>query len=165
MSIQDLGAIGEFIGSFFVLATLIYLAVQVRHSRELLEENRRLALSAAYQSRTGFRLDLAKASMDDSLVEIQSTLRGGHKFQSIEIQIQNFEKLTVEEKIKYMHWQEAVTHSIDNGLFQMELGFADKHVAQTVKETILSQYAFWQHTGCLIPTRVRDWYESNRGDA
>ena len=32
-----LGNVGEFLGSIAVLVTLIYLAVQVRHSRELLE--------------------------------------------------------------------------------------------------------------------------------
>ena len=32
-TIHDLGAMGEFLGSIAVLATLIYLAVQVRHAR------------------------------------------------------------------------------------------------------------------------------------
>jgi hypothetical protein len=32
MTIQDLGAIGEMVGGVAVLATLIYLAVQIRHS-------------------------------------------------------------------------------------------------------------------------------------
>ena len=30
MSVQDLGAIGEFIGSMLILVTLIYLAIQNR---------------------------------------------------------------------------------------------------------------------------------------
>jgi hypothetical protein len=37
MSIQDLGAIGELIGSVAVLATLIYLAVQIRVARNHLD--------------------------------------------------------------------------------------------------------------------------------
>ncbi len=33
MSIQDLGAIGEFVGPILILITLIYIAIQSRHSR------------------------------------------------------------------------------------------------------------------------------------
>ncbi len=36
---QILGNIGEFVGALGVVATLIYLAVQVRHSAVLLESN------------------------------------------------------------------------------------------------------------------------------
>ncbi len=34
-TIQDLGAIGEFVGAFAVVVTLIYLAKQVKHSSEV----------------------------------------------------------------------------------------------------------------------------------
>lgn len=40
MTIIELGALGEFLGAIAVVLTLIYLSVQVRHSRELLEANR-----------------------------------------------------------------------------------------------------------------------------
>ena len=46
MTISDLGAIGELVGSFAVLLTLVYLAIQVRYSRELLERQERLGLGA-----------------------------------------------------------------------------------------------------------------------
>jgi len=35
LSIQDLGALGEFLGLFLVLATLMYLAVQTRQARQV----------------------------------------------------------------------------------------------------------------------------------
>jgi hypothetical protein len=41
---QLLGNIGEFVGSIMVVVTLVYLALQVRQSKGLLEENRRIAL-------------------------------------------------------------------------------------------------------------------------
>ncbi len=51
---QILGNLGEFVGALAVVATLIYLAIQVRHSAKLLEinneaskENARLARAAA----------------------------------------------------------------------------------------------------------------------
>jgi hypothetical protein len=40
MTIIELGALGELLGAIAVVLTLIYLSVQVRHSRELLEANR-----------------------------------------------------------------------------------------------------------------------------
>ncbi len=53
---QILGNLGEFVGAIGVVATLIYLAIQVRHSAELLkinnaaiEENARLARAAALE--------------------------------------------------------------------------------------------------------------------
>ena len=45
-TIQMLGSLGEFVGAIAVVATLIYLTIQVRHSREAMEENSRLAQSA-----------------------------------------------------------------------------------------------------------------------
>ena len=35
ITVQELGALGEFLGFFAVLATLIYLAVQTRHARQV----------------------------------------------------------------------------------------------------------------------------------
>lgn len=40
-----LGNVGEFLGSILVLVTLIYLALQVKQSKELLEKQDRIALS------------------------------------------------------------------------------------------------------------------------
>ena len=42
-TIQILGNLGEFVGAFAVVATLIYLTIQVRHSRDAMQENSRLA--------------------------------------------------------------------------------------------------------------------------
>jgi hypothetical protein len=53
-TIHLLGSLGEFVGAIAVVATLVYLAIQVRHGSELLQansaaidENARLARSAA----------------------------------------------------------------------------------------------------------------------
>ena len=45
---QILGSYGEFIGAIAVVATLVYLAIQVRHSREATEVNNRLLRSQAH---------------------------------------------------------------------------------------------------------------------
>ncbi len=46
MSIMELGALGEFVGALAVVATLIYLTIQVRQSKEAMQENSRLARAA-----------------------------------------------------------------------------------------------------------------------
>jgi uncharacterized membrane protein YebE (DUF533 family) len=40
MSLQDLGSLGEFIGSIAVLATLIYLAYQTRQTTKMLAQSK-----------------------------------------------------------------------------------------------------------------------------
>ncbi len=40
-TIQMLGSLGEFVGAIAVVATLVYLAIQVRHSKEAIEANTR----------------------------------------------------------------------------------------------------------------------------
>jgi hypothetical protein len=59
-------AIAELIGSLVVLATLGYLAVQVRYSRNLLEENRKIALSQVYQARSNTRRENARHVSDST---------------------------------------------------------------------------------------------------
>ena len=77
MTISDLGAIGELIGSFAVLLTLIYLAIQVRHSRELLERQERLGLGQAYQAKFSSRIELEKLVIE--LAEVSVRVHKGAK--------------------------------------------------------------------------------------
>ena len=49
MSIQDLGAIGEFLSSIVVLITLIYLAIQTKHTRQATQANLQWTRANAYR--------------------------------------------------------------------------------------------------------------------
>ena len=49
MSVMELGAIGEFVGAIAVVATLIFLSFQVRHSWKAMEENTQLARAASHE--------------------------------------------------------------------------------------------------------------------
>ncbi len=46
MSIMELGALGEFLGVFALVATLIYLAIEVRQSKQAMAENSTLVRQA-----------------------------------------------------------------------------------------------------------------------
>ena len=67
---EVMGNVGEFVGSFAVLVTLIYLSLQVRHSRELMEENRKIALSQVYQTRAQITIGMANHGIDSPNQEI-----------------------------------------------------------------------------------------------
>jgi len=63
MSISELGSLGEFVSSIGVLITLFYLAVQVRHSRDI-------AMGHSYQSRVGFRIDAHRQETEPHIAEL-----------------------------------------------------------------------------------------------
>ena len=50
MSIADLGAIGEFVGSIAVLATLVYLAYQTRQNGQMLAQSKEAQIAAQVQA-------------------------------------------------------------------------------------------------------------------
>ena len=64
MNWEAIGAIGERVGAFAVFATLVYLAVQVRHSKALLERNEKISLSQVHQARTDTRVNMHIAQMN-----------------------------------------------------------------------------------------------------
>ncbi len=49
MSIMELGALGEFVGAFAVVATLIYLALQIRQNSAMLEQNHEFSRASILQ--------------------------------------------------------------------------------------------------------------------
>lgn len=127
MNWEAIGAFAEMIGSAAVLATLVYLAVQVRHSRDLLEENRKVALSQVYRDRVNIRIDHEYSSVDQNWLKIEAKLYGGSSYNLTNDEfLKNFEALAVEERLAVMHFEEAITHSVDNSLYQAELGLLDE---------------------------------------
>ena len=74
MTVMELGALGEFLGVFALVATLIYLSIQVRHARG---ESEKAVLEART---TGMReLALSVATSDGlsaALVKAQEAVEG-----------------------------------------------------------------------------------------
>ena len=64
MEIQDLGAIGEFVSSIAIVITLIFLAMETRHSRNATQQSNR-------QARQRIRTDLSLAvALSPQLTEL-----------------------------------------------------------------------------------------------
>ena len=75
MTIVELGALGEFLGSIVVLFTLVYLAVQVKQGNRSLEESRKLALAQTYQMRSdALQMMLVRASDSEHIGPIITRL-------------------------------------------------------------------------------------------
>ena len=70
MSIIELGALGEFLGSIGVVATLIYLAIQIRQNTHSLGEGRKLANGAGVSSESEPSRGVAKGECPFGLLAV-----------------------------------------------------------------------------------------------
>ena len=126
---QLLGNYGEFVGAIAVVATLFYLSVQVRHSKDaveantrLLEANRNLALGQAYQTRSGHVQSIAVAQAESPIwPQMQPKIEAG-----------GFDALTAEEHMRYVQYQRAQALVLDNIHYQHSLGLIDKEFYDSV---------------------------------
>ena len=85
MSIIELGALGEFLGAIAVVATLAYLAIQVRQSKELLERNQKLAIGQAYQFRAAMTSDNARTQLyNHDSISVQAKVDRGEELTDLE---------------------------------------------------------------------------------
>ena len=130
MTIQDIGAIGEFVGSMLILVTLIYLAVQNKQQQKLLS-------SQAYQARTDTTLSLFSQAI--------SNLQFAEKLANME----GSEALTPGESLQLLLWFSSSMKSHENTHFQHQLGvLPDEHITSIRKVVKLSMHSpawrqFW----------------------
>ena len=146
MNWEAVGAVGELVGASAVLFTLVYVAIQVRHSRDLLEENRKIALSQVYSQRAEFRLQQVIHNIDSSTVSrLGAEMRG----------------VTEEEWLKQEMHQRAIIH-FDNVLYQHELGLIPEEDMDRFGEYINKNYAAWIQDGAVILPRIQKWRDDNK---
>ena len=154
MNWEAIGAVGEILGAIAVIGTLIYLAVQVRHSKELLERHEKFAASQVYQTRLGFRIDVVSQLFDPTMAELIAKRRGGYEPQPPEVMMGNFDNLSASEKIRLEYLNRLAIYTIDNALYQKELGLLDDEQADEVVENMKNQFPMWEHMKMEIPPRL-----------
>jgi hypothetical protein len=110
MSLQELGALGEFIGGVAVLFTLIYLAYQVRQSNKLIDDQR--ILSRAEQTGRSWELVL------DSNREFERVYPLFKKFDEGKV-------LTEEELLKLDTWLVNLLNVLRRAKSQSDIGEYD----------------------------------------
>ena len=122
MTIMELGAIGEFLGAIGVIATLIYLAVQIRQNTRAMEEGRRLALAQTYQMRSDALQEMLVSAASSEIGAILVRLTGAGYPEDVTA----LERLSDEERGRFRQWQIAQQTHWDNMHFQYQQGFLDK---------------------------------------
>ena len=145
MNWEALGAVAELLGAIAVLATLIYLAVQVRHSRDLLEENRKIALSQVYSARAFNRIADCRQDIDSPYSAKIMAKRLG----------------VTEDEVRERSFDQRHIVHFDNLLYQNELGLLSENDIERITTLILEQYPGWKSVGPVLK-RVEDWYDSHR---
>ena len=126
MTIIELGALGEFLGAIGVIATLAYLAIQIRQNTRSLNASQRLALAQTYQMRSD--------GLQNMLVHAASSTIGGIIYKATAAgypdDIAALDTLTAEEWSRFRQWHIAQQAHWDNMHFQYQQGFLDEEYYQ-----------------------------------
>ena len=117
MSIMELGALGEFLGVFAVVATLAYLALQIRQN-------------------TGItRAQINQARADIGLRGAMSVYNSEYLPQIL-IKVNRDDVLTEEEMERYRYWFQAINRSQDNNLRQYSEGFLGEQMPRDISRMV-----------------------------
>jgi hypothetical protein len=126
MTIMELGALGELLGAVGVIATLVYLAIQIRQNTRSLDAAQRLALAQTYQMRSD--------GLQNMLVHAASSTIGGIIYKATEAgypdDITALDTLSAEEWSRFRQWHIAQQAHWDNMHFQYQQGFLDEEYYQ-----------------------------------
>ena len=144
MTIMELGAIGEFLGAFGVIATLIYLAKQIRQNTRAMDESRRLALAQTYQIRADAlqHMVIDAATSDLGAIIVKLTEHGYPE------DIRALDQLSEEELGRFRLWQIAQQTHWDNMHFQFEQGFLDdEYYEHAFAERVVRLAPTWRALG------------------
>jgi hypothetical protein len=144
MTIMELGALGELLGAIGVIATQVYLAVQVKQNTRSLEASQRLALAQTYQMRSD--------ALQSMLVQAPTTVIGGIIYKLTAAgypeNIAALDVLTAEERSRFRQWQIAQQAHWDNMHFQYQQGFLDEeYYRDAFAERVRRLAPTWQALG------------------
>jgi hypothetical protein len=131
MTVQDLGAIGEFIGGIGVVMTLVYLAVQIR-------QNTKTVRASTYQ-----------AILDSARSDTELILTHPHLERVYRVGRRNFEELTEEERPLFRMLVAQLLLSSESLFLQHQQGAIDGDFWQRRQLTL---------RGVLSQPGVRQWW-------
>ena len=122
MSIADLGALGEFLGSFIVAITVIVLIWQVRQNTSALESAAEYELSRAFG-------DLHGKTADRELSEL---------FVKVQANKDNLDELTDLELARYRWWASEIFYIVESAYKRYHRGHLSDETWETYLDTVLS---------------------------
>ena len=121
MNWDAIGAIAELLGAVGVIASLVYLATQIRQSREQMNQNTVALRTAAYQQllSDGLHVGGTQALTVPGLDRV------------VRLGLADFYQLDEDDKFRFTLWINAVMHTHDNAHFQYRMGMMDEARWQT----------------------------------
>ncbi|MFT4888182.1 MAG: hypothetical protein ACJAY7_000484 [Pseudohongiellaceae bacterium] len=148
MSITDLGSIGELIAAIATVATLVYLAIQIRSNTKTARGNTHHATSTAWSELT------AKVAGDDYLSKVYQEGR------------LNPEALSKEEKFRFYLIEDAFMGQIENIWTQYTNDLFPKSNQDRFDNILRAQFAtpgiveYWSRRKSLFTTEFVDYVEN-----
>jgi hypothetical protein len=139
MNWEAVGALGEIVGAAAVVATLIFLTVQLCQNTRSVDESRKANVSQLYQFRANMHMEgMLRRAEASSLsifeVEAKAFARG-------------VSHLSNEELMFARHHHVANAVRLDNGLFQYQNGFLDDDYLEYIESVIARAYPLWKLLG------------------
>ncbi len=114
MNWDAIGAIAELLGAVGVIASLVYLAGQIRHSREQMSQNTLAMKAGAYQQISdGF---IASSNIAVSTPGFARVVRSA---------MANFEGLSEDDGFQFTLWLNNIMRSFDNVYYQYRTGMLE----------------------------------------
>ena len=158
MNWDAIGAIGELVGGVAVIATLVYLAIQVKHSKALLERNESIALSQMYQARADARIDAVLAQAQSGKAELISSVMGRPDL---------VDRLEGEDREIVRQFMIATMVHQDNILYQASLGLLDTTMREMYR-LVAPNIPVWEKLDIGLHPLIKECYETHKqsdGDA
>ena len=149
MDIMELGALGEFVGSVGVIATLIYVAIQIRQTQRAVNAN-------TFQSLSDTSISLfALSASEDGIVEAMTKQISG-------------EALSRNDLYRAQNLYRATVRNIENWHFQWEQGLLPDDKMEAMGRAMAgwpSADEWWETEKPKLRESFVDWVESRLSDA
>ena len=144
MNWEAIGAIGEIVGAFGVIITLIYLALQIKQNSKTIE-------AQMYQARSEVSANRYGQIADSPYLAAIYTKLDSEKGQ---FDPKKVDDLSAEELTRLKYSEGRLMRSIDNIVYQHSMGFLPTDFMEGVKVTIRSRYSLWKRIGLPQDSRT-----------
>jgi hypothetical protein len=130
MNWDAIGAVAESLGAVGVIASLVYLATQIRNSQEQMAQNTRALRAASYQQ---FRDEIFQAyNSPVATPELLRTLRSG---------MADFQQLDDEDAFQFDFWAIRLMDGYDNAYYQYRVGMLDDDRWELQRATVVQLFS------------------------
>jgi hypothetical protein len=141
MNWDAIGAIAETLGAVGVIASLVYLATQIRHSRDQMSQNTQATRASGYQS--------FFENMDE--VAMRST-SSPEMAEAVRLGLADLDQLNDEQAFYFTNWLIGMLLAFENGHYQFGTGILEesrwqlhrRNLAQTLRAPGVRQ--FWRQS-------------------